>query len=87
MKRHTFIKTLPKFLFLNIRRIQYQRKDNQLLKNSEKIAFDFVIYMDQFLENNEEESKIKRPKIRELQNQKTIRKSQLNHLNFLEQKL
>lgn len=39
--------------------------------------------MDQFLENNEEESKIKRPKIRELQNQKTIRKSQLNHLNFL----
>ncbi len=49
MKKHTFLRSLPFYLFLTISRIEYEKKKNQAIKNSEKIAFDFVIYLDQYL--------------------------------------
>ena len=70
LKRKVFIKTVPEYLFFNINRAQFERKGNQLLKNTEKMSFDFVIYLDRYMDKNKEEEKVMNPIIIDLRKRK-----------------
>lgn len=51
------------------------------------MSFDFVIYLDRYLEKNKEKSKLVNPKIVELLKRKNIINNQINHLELLATKL
>ena len=79
-KRETYIKTLPEYLFININRTGYEKSANQFVKNEEKMSFDFVIYLDRYLDRNKEQSKLVNPKIVQLLKRKNTINHQINHL-------
>lgn len=51
------------------------------------MSFDFVIYLDRYLEKNKEESKSLNPKIKALLGRRNIIMNQLNKLELLKNKL
>ncbi len=57
------------------------------MKNYEKMSFDFVIYLDRYMEKNKEEAKDMNPIIIELRKRKNELERQLNHLKILTTKL
>ena len=85
--RSTYIKNLPEYLFININRAGYEKAANQYIKNQEKMSFDFVIYLDRYLDENKEKSKLVNPKIIELLKRKNTINNQINHLELLATKL
>lgn len=50
--KETLISELPKTLFFNIHRVNYDVKLKRLVKNNKKFDFEKVIYMDRFMLNN-----------------------------------
>ena len=86
-QRNTYIRNLPQYLFININRTGYEKEANQPLKNEEKMNFDFVIYLDRYLDRNKEKTKLVNPKIMELLRRKNSINHQINHLELLPPKL
>lgn len=58
-----------------------------MLKNDDKFTFDFVIYMDRYLEKYRKEKDIANERIKELIIKKNRIKEQMNYLNILFKKL
>jgi hypothetical protein len=49
-EKQMFIREEPEYLFLYINRTEYDREEQQMLKNDQKFLFDFVLYLDRYLE-------------------------------------
>lgn len=70
-----------------INRTEFDREEGQALKNDQKFAFDFVLYLDRYLEKYKEEAGVANERIRELLGEKSRLEAQRNSLHLLLKKV
>jgi hypothetical protein len=82
-----FIREEPEYLFLYINRTEFDREEQQMHKNDQKFTFDFVLYLDRYMEKYREERGQKDEKIRSLIQMRNRVKEQLSSLQILAKKM
>jgi hypothetical protein len=82
-KKQMFIRDEPEYLFMYINRTEYDREEQQMHKNDEKFVFDFVLYLDRYLEKYRKERDQKDERIRLLISDRNRVKEQISNLQIL----
>jgi ubiquitin carboxyl-terminal hydrolase 25/28 len=85
--KQMFIREEPQYLFLYINRTEFDREEQQMHKNDQKFTFDFVLYLDRYMEKYRKERGEKDERIRKLINARNTVKEQLGSLQILGKKM